>query len=88
MAQLQVKVSPRAKQNEIVGWHQNQMLIVKIAAPPVGGKANDELVKFLAEQLGVPASDILILRGHTSKQKVLEIAGLSDEEVRQRLGAR
>lgn len=85
MAQLQVKVSPRAKQNEVVGWHQDRMLVVKIAAPPIGGQANEELVNYLAELLGIPASDILILRGHTSRQKLVEIQGLTDEEVRRRL---
>lgn len=85
MAQLQVKVSPRAKQNEVVGWHQDRMLVVKIAAPPIGGQANEELVNYLAALLGIPASDILILRGHTSRQKLVEIQGLTDEEVRRRL---
>ncbi|MBC7287680.1 MAG: YggU family protein [Armatimonadetes bacterium] len=86
MARLEVKVTPRARRNEIVGWHEGRMLVVKIAAPPIGGQANDELVSFLAEQLGVAASDIQILRGYTSKQKVLEIAGLSDDDIRRRLG--
>ncbi len=85
MARLEVKVSPRARRNEIVGWHQDRMLIVKIAAPPVQGKANEELVHFLAEQLGISADDIAIVRGHTSKQKVLEIAGLTEEEIKQKL---
>ena len=85
MARLEVKVSPRARRNEIVGWHQDRMLVVKIAAPPVQGRANEELVQFLAEQLGISADDITIVRGHTSKQKVLEIAGLTEEDIKQRL---
>jgi len=85
MVRLQVKVTPRAKRNEIVGWHQDHMLIAKIAAPPVGGQANEELVRFLAERLGIPASDIVITRGYTSRQKIVEIEGLSEEEVKQRL---
>jgi len=87
MARLEVKVTPRARRNEIVGWHQNRMLVVKIAAPPIGGQANDELVDFLADQLGISPQDIEIIRGYTSRQKVIEIAGLTEDEIKQRLGA-
>jgi len=85
MARLEVRVTPKAKQNQIVGWHENRMLVVKVAAPPVGGQANDELIRFLAEKLGISPEDILIARGYTSRQKLLEIQGLSDEEVMRRL---
>ncbi len=85
MVRLEVKVTPRAKRNEVVGWHQNHMLIVKIAAPPIAGQANDELVRFLAERLGIAASDVLIVRGYTSRQKLVEIEGVTEEEVKHRL---
>jgi uncharacterized protein (TIGR00251 family) len=85
MARLEVKVTPRAKQNQIVGWHENRILVVKIAAPPVAGQANDELVRFLAERLEIAPSQIAIVRGHASRQKVLDIAELSEEEIYRRL---
>ena len=85
MARLEVKVTPRAKRNQIVGWHQHSLVLVKIAAPPVEGKANDELVRFLAGKLGVTPEQILIIRGHTSRQKVLEIEGVTDDEVLRKL---
>ncbi|MCX7598177.1 MAG: DUF167 domain-containing protein [Armatimonadetes bacterium] len=85
MARLEVRVTPKAKQNQIVGWHENRMLVVKVTAPPVGGQANDELIRFLAEKLNVSPDDIVITRGYTSRQKLLEIQGLSDEEVMRRL---
>lgn len=85
MARLEVRVTPKAKQNQIVGWHENRMLVVKVTAPPVGGQANDELIRFLAEKLDISPDDIVITRGYTSRQKLLEIQGLSDEEVMRRL---
>lgn len=85
MARLDVKVTPRAKRNQIVGWHQHSLVIVRIAAPPVEGKANDELVRFLAEKLGISPEQVLILRGYTSRQKVLEIDGVSEEEILRKL---
>jgi uncharacterized protein (TIGR00251 family) len=85
MVSLEVRVTPRAKKNEVVGWHQNHVLIVKVAAPPVGGQANEELVRFLAERLGIPPSSISMVRGHTSRQKLMEIQGLTEEEIRHRL---
>lgn len=85
MARLEVRVTPKAKQNQIVGWHENRMLVVKVTAPPVGGQANDELIRFLAEKLNISPDDIVITRGYTSRQKLLEIQGLSDEEVMRRL---
>jgi uncharacterized protein (TIGR00251 family) len=85
MARLDVKVTPRAKRNQIVGWHQHSMVLVRIAAPPVEGKANDELVRFLAEKLGVAPEQVLIIRGHTSRQKVLEVEGVSEAEILRKL---
>ncbi|MGD9519615.1 MAG: DUF167 domain-containing protein [Armatimonadota bacterium] len=85
MVRLEVKVTPRAKKNEVVGWHQDHILVVKIAAPPIGGQANDELCRYLAERLGIAPSDILIVRGYTSRQKALEISGVTEQEVKHRL---
>jgi uncharacterized protein len=66
-----VKVTPRAKQNKIAGF-KNGALCVYITAPPVGGKANKALIEFLSDEFGVSKSDILILRGETSRDKVLQ----------------
>ncbi len=85
MVRLEVRVTPKAKHNQIVGWHENRMLIVKIAAPPIGGQANDELLRYLAEKLGIAPTDLLITRGYTSRQKLIEIEGVTEEEVMRRL---
>lgn len=57
---------------------------VKIAAPPVEGKANRELIVFLSEVLGIRKSDITIEKGKTSKRKVIRVTGLSQGQIIQR----
>jgi uncharacterized protein (TIGR00251 family) len=58
---------------------------VRIAAPPVRGKANRELLAFLSQLLGVSQSSLAIIKGHTSRSKVVAVGGLSQEEVLGRL---
>lgn len=67
-----VKVTPNASQNRIEGFHNN-ILKVKIKAPPDKGKANEELIKFLAKTFHIPKQKIEILSGHTSRLKKLKI---------------
>jgi len=83
-ATFQVRVIPRAKRTEIVGVLGGAVKI-KLAAPPVEGAANEALVKFLAEKLGVRASQVGILSGQTARLKTIRVTGLSAGEVRQRL---
>ncbi len=81
---LFVYVQPKAKKNEIEGIDEwRGRLKVKIQAPPVEGKANKELVKFLSKVLG---ADVEIVRGETSREKDLLVKGLKAEEVKKRLG--
>ncbi len=61
------------------------VLRVRLSAAPVEGRANEALVKLLADRLGVPRSRVAILRGMASRNKVVEVTGLDDEEVRRRL---
>lgn len=69
---LEVHVQPGAKSTEAVGMHGDR-LKVRLAAPPVDGKANDALLAFVAESLGVPKSAVTLLRGQTSRQKTVGI---------------
>ena len=69
---LQVKISPNAAKNSIEEF-QGDLLRIRIAAPPDKGKANEELVAFLAKTLHIPKSRIKILSGHASRLKRLEI---------------
>lgn len=78
---LRVRVAPRAAHARILGVHDGA-LKVSLTAPPVDGAANDALVAFLAEALGVPKRAITITHGLTSKSKTLRIAGVSEQQVR------
>ena len=68
-----VKVTPRASRTQIEGWHED-MLKVRLHAPPVDGKANEKIIEVLAEYFKKPKRCITILHGATSKQKVIEVA--------------
>ena len=58
---------------------------VRLAAPPVDGKANQRLIRLLAKRLGVRQVDVAIIHGQSSREKLIEIAGLSSTELRTRL---
>ena len=75
---------PNAARNELAGFSEG-VLRVNVAAPPVRGKANKELIAFLAQKLGLSKGDLTILKGHTSRNKVISIIGLTREELNQRL---
>lgn len=70
--QLKIKVIPNSSRNKLV-IKDGKITKVKIAAPPVKGKANKELIKFLAKELNVPKSSIKIVKGGKKRNKILEI---------------
>lgn len=78
MSLLLVTVVPNASRTEIVGW-QGDALKIRLAAPPVDGKANKELIQCLAKNLDVPKSEIEIVSGHMNKRKRIELPLTSDE---------
>lgn len=80
---LTVRVIPRGRRNTI-DWEQGT-LKVRLTAPPVDGAANQALIALLAERLGLPKRSISIVSGTTGRQKIVEIVGLTDEEVEKRL---
>jgi len=81
---LAIKVQPRASRTEI-GGPVGDELKIKVAAPPVDSAANDTLVRFLAEKLDCPRSSIQLVRGHTSRHKVIEIRELQPKDILARL---
>ena len=83
-ARIAVRVYPNAARNEVVGLTDG-VLQVKVSAPPVKGKANIELIAFLSKALGVSKSRVGIIKGHTARNKVITIQGLSREDVMRRL---
>lgn len=84
-AKFSVHVTPNAGRNEIRGWRAGEVKI-KVAAPAVDGKANEELVRFLAETLKIHRREVSIERGETSRSKVIRVDGLTMEQILERLG--
>jgi uncharacterized protein (TIGR00251 family) len=80
---LAIKAIPNAPRSEVVGW-LGDALKVKVHAPPVEGRANDALCAFLAETLGLPRRAVTVLRGDTSRQKLVRLDGLTLAEVKAR----
>jgi len=78
---VSIRVQPRASKNELVAL-ENKGFKMRLTAPPVGGAANDALVRFLSDSLSIPKSQIEILTGHTSKEKIVRIHGVSEIEVK------
>jgi uncharacterized protein (TIGR00251 family) len=79
-AKLVVRVQANARQSQLTGF-KDGVLHVRVSAPPVEGKANEALVKFLSAQLGVSKSQLKIEKGLTSKTKTVIISGMSEGEV-------
>ena len=79
MARLTVKVHPRARRSAVTG-RLGEAWKLDLTAPPIEGKANDACVRFLAELVGVPRARVRIVTGLTSRTKVVEIEGVTEEE--------
>ncbi len=84
MVTLTLQVVPRASKNQIVGI-QGDALKIRLNAPPVEGKANDALIQFLAEWLGVARAQIEIIAGHTARRKIVRVRGISARVVQDRV---
>jgi uncharacterized protein len=82
---IKVKVQPRAPKTEIVGEHAGALKL-RIAAPPVDGKANDECRRYLAKLLKVSATSVEIIAGESSRDKVIRVSDMSARRVLEALG--
>jgi len=80
-----VKVHPGARKNAITG-QLGDALKVSLTAAAEKGRANDACIEFLAKVLKVPRSSVTIASGETSRSKVIRVAGLTEQEVRERMG--
>lgn len=81
-ARIAVQVVPRASKTEVAGMYGDEALRVRLNAPPVDGKANRELVRFVAETLGVPERAVALVSGQTGRRKTLRVDGVSPDRVR------
>jgi uncharacterized protein (TIGR00251 family) len=80
-----VRVHPRARKNGITGGI-GDALKLSLTAPPVGGRANEACVEFFAKLLKVPRSSVTIASGQSSRNKIVRVAGVTAEQLRERLG--
>jgi len=85
-ATLRVRVIPRSGRTTLAG-RRGEALIVRLAAAPVDGAANDALIRFLSDLLDRPRRDFSIVAGEKSRDKHIQIAGLSDDQLAARLTA-
>ena len=77
---LTLHIQPGARKTEFAGLH-GDALKIRLAAPPVDGKANEALVRFVAEALQLPKSAVCLKSGQTSRRKVLEVSGATAEAI-------
>jgi uncharacterized protein (TIGR00251 family) len=84
---FEVHAKPRARVSRILGV-RDDALVVQLAAPPVDGAANAELVEVLANALSLPKRNVTLARGESGRLKLVEVRGLTADEVRARLGLR
>ncbi len=84
-ALVRVRVQPGARSSEIAGFRE-EVLQVKVSAPAREGRANEALLRLLAEKLGVRRARVSLVRGAASRDKIVRVDGVSDEELAARLG--
>jgi len=81
---ITVRLTPRAARDELVGF-DGATLRVRVTAPPVDGRANEALARLLAGRLDVPRSAVRVVSGHTARQKIVEVEGMTAADVRSKL---
>ena len=82
---IKVRVQPRASRTEIIGEHAGAIKL-RVAAPPVDGKANEECRRYLAKLLKVGATSVEIISGDSSRDKVIRVSNISARRVLEALG--
>lgn len=81
---LRIQAQPKASRSEVSGVHGDRLKI-RIAAPPVDGEANEELIRFLKKKLGIPSSRLTLVRGQSSKMKDVLCAGMKAAQIEEKL---
>jgi uncharacterized protein len=85
VADLSVRLQPRARRDEVVG-ERGGAVVIRVTAPPVDGKANEALCRLIAKAAGVPPSRVSVVRGHTSRDKIVRVEGTGIDTLRRALG--
>ena len=81
---LKLTVSPNASKSEVINLVEDT-LHLKVAAPPTKGKANKELVSFLSKKLKLAKNDVLLVSGHTTRQKMIAVYGIEKHKALRKL---
>ena len=81
MADLRIRVQPRAKRTEVAGEREGA-IVIKVNAPPVDGKANEAVCKLIAQRVGVPVRSVRVVRGEKSRDKQVRVEGMAAADVR------
>lgn len=84
-AALTIRVTPRARRNEIVEILSDLTIKIRLTAPPVEGKANNALIKYLSEVLDIPSSKIDIVAGDTGRDKIVSIIDADSDAIHKKL---
>lgn len=84
-AALTIRVTPRARRNEIVEILSDLTIKIRLTAPPVEGKANKALIKYLSEVLDIPSSKIDIVAGDTGRDKIVSIIDADSDAIHKKL---
>jgi uncharacterized protein (TIGR00251 family) len=83
---VRLRVSPGANNAHVVGRH-GEAWKVRVAAPPEGGRANEAVVRLLAETLSVPRDAVTLVSGHGARDKIVQLAGLDPAQIERRLSS-
>ena len=78
---VQIRVQPRAKRNALVPWQDGRWKLY-LTAPAIAGKANEALIEFFAKGLGIARSSARILSGEKSRDKVIALDGVAEQQIR------
>jgi uncharacterized protein len=83
-ADVQIRLQPRAKTEGVVG-ERGEAIVIRVTAPPVDGKANAALCALIARMVRIPSSRVDVIRGQTSRDKIVRVEGVAPETVRDAL---
>jgi uncharacterized protein (TIGR00251 family) len=83
-AQISIRLQPRSKREEVVGA-RGDVIVVRVTAPPVDGKANAALCRLIARSVRVSSSRVTVVRGQTSREKVVRVEGVTQDALRSAL---
>jgi uncharacterized protein len=84
LGDIAIRLQPRARREEVVGERAGA-IVIRVTAPPVDGKANAALCVFIAKAAGVPPSHVDVVRGQTSRDKIIRVSGVTAEQLRRAL---